>query len=330
MPKRRKTPCVKCRIPECECYGKAHKGIHVHAHQPNGEIIYKCTLTGKTFNRRKGTPFARMKKSPKKLEQAMKLLSRGSKKTAVADALEISIRTLDRWIQKAGEYCRKLNTFYLRGLQCRVLQFDEIKSYCRKKAYELWLWQAIDPVSKLWLDARMSHSRDGSEASRIVRKVRRMIAEPERVAIVSIDGLQQYETPVLSCFINAVYVQIIKRWDAGGPAEIERRVVTGQTIEYVNKLFEAYKVGKTANTAFTERLNGTIRAWMSPLTRRTYGYAKSVQKLDDLLCITQTAYNFIRVHRTLRKRNKRKTTPAMEAGLTDHVWTWDELFHAIV
>ena len=165
---------------------------------------------------------------------------------------------------------------------------------------------------------------------RIVRKVRRIVTEPERVAIISIDGLQQYETPVLSCFINAVYVQIIKRWDADGPAEIERRVVTGQTIEYANKLFEAYGAGKSANTAYTERLNGTIRAWMSPLTRRTYGYSKSTEKLDELLCIVQTAYNFVRSHRTLRKRNKRKTTPAMQAGLTDHVWTWDELFHAIV
>ncbi len=294
MPRRRKTPCVRCRIPECENYGEAHKGIHVHAHQPNGETVYKCTLTGKTFNGRKGTPFARMKKDPRKLVQAMKLLSRGSKKAAVADALEVSVRTLDRWIKKGAEYCRKLNTFYLQGLGCRVLQFDEIKSYCREKAYELWLWQAIDPVSKLWLHAQLSHLRDGSEASRIVRKVRRMIAEPEKVGIVSIDGLQQYETPVLSCFINAVYVQIIKRWDSDGPAEIERRVVTGQALEYVNRLFEAYGAGKTANTAYTERLNGTIRAWMSPLTRRTYGYSKSTEKLDDLLCIVQTAYNFVR------------------------------------
>lgn len=330
MPKRCKTPCVKCRIPGCEHHKEAHKGIHVHAHQPNGETVYMCTLTRKTFNLRKGTPFERMKKPPKKLEQAMKLLSRGSKKVAVADALEVSVRTIDRWIKKAGDYCRKFNRFYLNGLRCRVLQFDEIKSYCGNKEYELWLWQAIDPVSKLWLHAHLSHPRDASNASRIVRKVRSMIAEPERVAIVSIDGLQQYEIPVLACFINAAYVQIIKRWDADGPAEIERRVVTGQTLEYVNKLFEAYGAGKTANTAYTERLNGTIRAWMSPLTRRTYGYSKNAENLDDLLCVAQTAYNFVRPHRTLNKRNKRKTTPAMEAGLTDRVWTWDELFHAVV
>jgi len=330
MPRRRKTPCVKCRIPECENYGEAHKGIHVHAHQPNGETVYKCTPTGKTFNSRKGTPFARMKKDPRKLVQAMKLLSRGSKKAAVADALEVSVRTLDRWIKKGAEYCRKLNAFYLRGLRCKVLQFDEIKTYCRMKDSELWLWQAIDAQSKLWLHAQLSESRDGSDASRIVRKVWKIIAEPGRVAIVSTDGLQQYETPILSCFINAVYVQIIKKWDSDGPAEIERRVVTGQTLEYVNKLFEAYEVGKSANTAFTERLNGTIRAWMSPLIRRTYGYAKSREKLDALLCITQTAYNFVRPHRSLYRAQRRKTTPAMQAGLTDHVWTWDELFHAIV
>jgi hypothetical protein len=44
----------------------------------------------------------------------------------------------------------------------------------------------------------------------------------------------------------------------------------------------------------------------------------------------QTAYNFVRSHRTLKKRNKRPTTPAMGAHVTDRVWTWDELFHAIV
>lgn len=330
MPKRRQTPPVKCRIPECPCYGKAHKGIHAHGHQPNGETRYFCAETRRAFNSRTGTPYARMKKPKTKLVEAMKLLTRGSKKAAVADALEVSVRTLDRWVHKAAEQCRRLSTFYLHGLQCRVLQFDEIKTYCRMKSSELWLWQAIDPASKLWLEARLTEQRDGSSASRVVWKVRRMLLEPERVALVSIDGLVQYETPVLSCFANAVYVQIIKRWDADGPKEIERRVVTGQTLEYAEGLFKAYGVGNGANTAFTERLNGTIRAWMSPLTRRTYGYAKSTMYLQDLLCIVQAAYNFARSHRTLKKRNKRKTTPAMEAGVTDHVWTWDELFHAIV
>ena len=330
MPKRRKTPPVKCRIPECPCYGKVHKGIHAHSRQQNGERRYLCTNTGKTFNSRTGTPYARMKKPKAKLVEAMKLLTRGSKKAAVADALEVSERTLDRWVRKAAEQCRKLSTFCLRGLQCRVLQFDEIKTYSRNKVHELWLWQAIDPASKLWLEARLTEERDGSNASRVVWKVRRMLAEPERVALVSIDGLAQYETPVLSCFMNAVYVQIIKRWDADGPAEIERRVVTGQTLEYAEEMFKAYGVGNGANTAFTERLNGTIRAWMSPLTRRTYGYAKRTSYLQDLLCIVQAAYNFARSHRTLKKRNKRPTTPAMETSVTDHVWTWDELFHAIV
>ena len=330
MPKRRQTPPVKCRIHECPCYGKAHKGIHAHGRQQNSEKRYVCGETGKTFNSRTGTPYARMKKSPEKLVQAMKLLSRGSKKAAVADALEVSERTLDRWVHKTAEQCRRLSTFYLHGLQCRVLQFDEIKTYCKKKSSELWLWQVIDPASKLWLEARLTETRDGSSASWIVRKVRHMIAEPECVALVSIDGLQQYETPVLNCFKNAVYVQIIKRWDADGPAEIERRVVTGQTLEYAEQMFKVHGVGNGANTAFTERLNGTIRAWMSPLTRRTYGYAKSTTQLQDLLCVVQTAYNFARPHKSLFRKHRAKTTPAMEAGVTDHVWTWDELFHAIV
>jgi len=125
----------------------------------------------------------------------------------------------------------------------------------------------------------------GSNASRIVRKVWRMIAEPERVAIVSTDGLQQYETPVIHCFKNAVYVQIIKEWGPDGPKEIKRRVVTGENMKYAEGMFENYEAGKGANTAYTERLNGTIRAYVSRLIRRTYGYAKSIRRLQQILIV---------------------------------------------
>jgi len=329
MPNKKRIPPVCCRSEECPLRGMRHSGIHIHAYQKNGEIIHKCTLSGKTFSPRKGTPFANMKRKPKELIQAMKLVSRGTKEAAIIDALEITQKTLNRWIEKAAEHCGRFIAAQFVNLKCKALQFDEIKSYEGKKDNELWIWQAIDPKSKLWLHVQVTRSRDGSNASRIVRKVWRMIKEPEMVAIISTDGLQQYETPVLHCFKNAAYVQIIKEWGPDGPKEIKRKVITGESMEYAKRMFEKYEAGKGANTAYTERLNGTIRAYVSRLIRRTYGYAKSIRRLQQILIVAQCAYNFLRAHRTLSK-GRGKTTPAMAAGLADHALTWDELFHAIV
>jgi hypothetical protein len=77
-----------------------------------------------------------------------------------------------------------------------------------------------------------------------------------------------------------------------------------------------------AHTSHVERKNGSLRQWCKRLTRLTYAYSKKWEPLHAALALHFAYYNFCRVHRSLR------VTPAMEAGITDHVWELRDLFAA--
>ena len=74
-----------------------------------------------------------------------------------------------------------------------------------------------------------------------------------------------------------------------------------------------------ASTSHVERKNGTLRQWCKRLTRLTYAFSKKWDNLKAALALHFAHYNFCRVHGSLR------ITPAMAAGITDHVWTIEEL-----
>ncbi len=72
-------------------------------------------------------------------------------------------------------------------------------------------------------------------------------------------------------------------------------------------------------TSHIERQNGSLRQWCKRLTRLTYAFSKKWENLDMALALHFAYYNFCRVHKTI------KMTPAMASGLTDHVWTVEEM-----
>ena len=73
------------------------------------------------------------------------------------------------------------------------------------------------------------------------------------------------------------------------------------------------------STSFVERQNLTMRMQIRRFTRLTNGFSKKLENLKAALALHFAHYNFVRVHRTLR------VTPAMAAGITDHVWEYGEL-----
>jgi hypothetical protein len=75
----------------------------------------------------------------------------------------------------------------------------------------------------------------------------------------------------------------------------------------------------SAGTSHVERKNGTLREWCKRLTRLTYAYSKKWENLQAALALHFCHYNFCRVHGSLR------VTPAMQAGIADHVWEISDL-----
>ena len=126
------------------------------------------------------------------------------------------------------------------------------------------------------------------------------------------------------------YAQVVKHRRKGRVISISTRVIFGKE-EEIKKLLEASPVSKSVNISFIERNNLILRQYSRRLTRKTNGFSKDISKLEAQLYLALGYYHFAKEHFGLRqesKDNSRKwiqRTPAMAAGIPDHIWTTREL-----
>jgi IS1 family transposase len=122
------------------------------------------------------------------------------------------------------------------------------------------------------------------------------------------------------------YATVRKKRVNGVIVEVERTIVYGDAERIQSKLKDT--PSKTINTAFVERLNGTLRQCDSHIKRKANTFARSLCYFKAKIYMTSAIYNFCRPHGTLSRNSDRTTTkrtPAMIAGITDHVWNIIEL-----
>lgn len=220
-----------------------------------------------------------------------------------------------------------------------------------------WIWAAIDPVSKLLLAFAVGE-RTLAMAQRLVHQVRQVLA-PGCLPLFVTDGLKDYATALLTHWGH--WVTLSRRW-ASGPAPKPRwmpqpellyaqvvktyrrrrlvcmrpRVVFGTLAQVMHVLAPR---GWHINTAFIERVNLTIRHHVAAVGRRVMTISKSAGGLRAQLHLYLAYYNFCLPHASLRvplalpqstkgrgsAKRWHPCTPAMAAGLTDHVWTVREV-----
>jgi IS1 family transposase len=216
-----------------------------------------------------------------------------------------------------------------RNLKCRRIQCDEIWSFVGAKertikkdptvrernpnAGDWWTWLAIDADSKLIVSfavggrtAAMAHQIMDDVASRLAHRVQ-----------LTTDGLHQYLDAVEDAFLgNIDYAQLVKIYnETGRPGRYSPPECIGAKSEIV----QGDPDPKHINTSYIERQNLTLRMSNRRFTRLTNAFSKKVENHMASLALHYMHYNFCRVHQTLR------VTPAMEAGLTDHVWSLGEM-----
>src|SRR3989441_8117385 len=220
-----------------------------------------------------------------------------------------------------------------------------------------WVWAAIDPVSKLLLTIEVGE-RTRAMAQRVVHQVAQVLA-PGCVPLFLTDGFKEYATAFLTHFGHWVqpprrratgpvpkprwmprpqllYAQVVKTVPRRRLLRVRHRVVFG-TLEAVEHVLAA--CGWQINTAFIERVNLSIRQHVAAVGRRVSTLCKGEEGLAQQLALHQTYYNFCLPHGSLphapppslptkgtgSARQWRPCTPAMAAGLTDHVWTLREV-----
>ncbi len=237
--------------------------------------------------------------------------------------------TVLKLLAEIGAACREYQDMTLRNLPCKRLQCDEIWAFCYAKEKnvpeelrgtlglgDVYTWTAIDADTKLvpcWLVGK----RDVPHAQRFMNDLAGRLKN--RVQLTT-DGHKPYLLAVENAFGNDVdYAMLVKLYGEESGRESEVRyspaTCTGAEKRTVSGNPDPYAV----STSYAERQNLTMRMNMRRFTRLTNAFSKKIENLQHAVSLHFMNYNFCRVHQTLR------VTPAMEAGVTDHVWTLDEV-----
>jgi len=257
---------------------------------------------------------------------------------AIAALVEgVSIRSVERMTgihrdtimrlgYRVGQGCANLMDSYMKNLKCQTVQVDEIWCFVGKKQRHLkntdnldelgdqWVWVALDADSKL-IPSYLVGKRTADNAQAFIGDLSNRL--DNRVQLSS-DSLTLYMEAVESSFGAAVdYGQVVKAYEAEpigagrySPPHVvsaERKVILGNP-----------KTSKIS-TSYIERQNLTMRMQMRRFTRLTNAFSKKLDNLKAAVALHFAHYNFVRVHGSLR------VTPAMAAGVTDHLWSISEL-----
>ena len=239
----------------------------------------------------------------------------------------VAKNTIVKLLADIGCACAGYHNRTVRNLKVRRLQADEIWSFVGAKAKntrlekkqegwgDVWTWVGIDADTKLVVSYLVG-GRDGGWAKDFMEDCAKRISN--RVQITT-DGHKAYLEAVESAFgCDIDYAQLHKIY--GAPSDEEtRRYSPAKCIGCDMKVVSGDPDPKHVSTSYVERQNLTMRMHMRRFTRLTNGFSKKVDNHRHSVALHYMFYNFCRVHQTLR------CTPAMEAGLADHVWTVEEL-----
>lgn len=182
----------------------------------------------------------------------------------------------------------------------------------------MWTWVATDPDTKL-VPTFLVGPRDVGAATQFMHDLAGRLRN--RIQLTT-DGNFAYLPAVRSAFgTNVDYAQLVKTYGTDqDPRKPERRYSPSVCLSADPVPINGDPDMAHVSTSHVERLNLTMRMSMRRYTRLTNAFSKKVENLTAAVSLHFFHYNFCRPHQTLDKR-----TPAMAAGITDHVWTLDEL-----
>ena len=260
--------------------------------------------------------------------QIVRCLVEGNSIRSTVRMTGASKNTVAKLLVELGAACTRFMDEAMRNLPCKRVQADEIWSFvgCKEKNVtaekmerdgivgDVWTWTAIDADSKLipcWMIGRrdLATARDfiGDLAGRLANRVQ-----------LTTDGLKAYLSAVDTVFGEEIdYAQLHKIY--GDNSEGQKRYSPAVCIGCEKKYFTGNPDPEHVSTSYVERSNLSMRMSMRRFTRLTNAFSKKLENHAAAIAIYFTWYNFGRVHQTL------KTTPAVKAGIANHVWNVEEM-----
>jgi IS1 family transposase len=267
--------------------------------------------------------------SEEKQALALSALVEGSSIRSVERMTGIHRDTIIRLMVRIGENCERLSDEVLHNLKCKNLQMDEIWCYVGKKQKHLketddieslgdqWVFVALDSESKLIPSYRVG-KRNTDTAKLFLEDISNRL--DCRVQLSS-DSLNAYIEAVEESFgANVDYGQIVKTYEAEPVGY--GRYSPPKVIAATKIIISGFPDLKNISTSYVERQNLTMRMQMRRFTRLTNAFSKKLENLKAAVAIHFAYYNFVRIHQSLR------ITPAMAAGVTNHLWTIRDLIES--
>ncbi len=327
--------------------------------------IFKCKQCNKLFSETYDTVFFDLRTSEEKVMIALKMILVKVNLSGISFVLGVKEETVLEWLKKAQKKSKEINEELMKELPITEVQLDEMWSFVlRKKSKKSgsdiespqgaedgrqWVWVGFAPVSRLILTTVVG-PRTKETALTLIKAIALIIS-----------GIPCFFSDGFTCYINAlieVYHRIKSFPPTGKPGrpknaikephpelaygQIVKKRKKGRIVEVISRVIlgdgKIRKMGLKISTSLLERLNLTFRQSLSPLGRKTLSFSKKVSHLQMHSDFFQVYYNFSRPHLSLRTpldvpvnfdgcvtRKYLPQTPAMRAGITDHIWTFKDL-----
>ena len=276
------------------------------------------------------------------------LLSYGCPVQAIVHAFGLDERTVASWRARAGSHCEQVHQALVEAgkLDLVHVQADEIRG--KGRTMIAWMGLAMMVSTRLWLAGTVSASRDKGLADALMRQGRRA-AQRLRPLLVLTDGWAASPNRIRRAFrekakklaaVGRASLEVwphlhigtvIKRTENKRVVEITRQIAHG-LLDQAEKVLQRSGGGHVLNTAFSERFNGTMRERLASLTRTCRHAAQRLEGLESGMYLIGCTYNVCFAHHELSnsKHLGSACTPAMAAGLTDHVWSvWEVLTYKV-
>jgi IS1 family transposase len=259
----------------------------------------------------------------------LQLLVEGNSIASACRITGVAKNTALKLIEEIGHACAAYQDRVMRGLECKRLQLDEQWAYvgmknknvpqAKKGTFgfgDVYVWVALDANTKL-IPCWHVGPRDADAAYTFIQDLAPRLSR--RVQIVT-DGLKAYVEAIGDAFgSNVDFAQLVKLYGHHNTGTSEARYSPAPCVGTRKKVVTGRVAKDEVSTSYIERANLSMRMHNRRFTRLTNAFSKKLDNHMHAISLHFMFYNFCRVHKTLR------VTPAMEAGLTDHIWTLDEV-----
>lgn len=301
----------------------------------NGSQRYVCRACHQTFTDPNSEAPDRRRVDRERMILCLRMLLEGASIRSVERLIGVNRDTIIAAMVEAGQRCQSWMESTLTGLTVNDIQADEVWAFIKMKERtrqrldrpecfgDAYTYTALERTTKLiicWHVGKRCPADTREFATKLHRATRGRFQ-------LTTDGYRPYLTAIPETFGDSIdYATLVKVY---GESSDEHRYSPATVVDTIPTARLGNPVESRICTSHVERSNKTLRMGIRRFTRLTDAHSKKWANHEAMLGLFIAYYNYCRPHQTLNERNGRKTTPAMEAGLTDHAWTVAELFERV-